>query len=107
MDCVKLSLPGGVSPAYIPSIYTEHAGGVDQIVRDPVLRVGAPVAVSVKKGDSRIVAADVIPGTWPGIPCTVPMGSVAGPGGDEEWIHPEQPVNKMINPTRIIQEMNE
>ena len=84
MDCVKLSLPGGVSPAYIPSIYTEHAGGVDQIVRDPVLRVEAPVAVSVKKGDTWSVAAGVTPGAWSGIPRTVPVGCMAGPGGDEE-----------------------
>jgi hypothetical protein len=32
---------------------------------------------------------------------------MAGPGGDEEWIHPEQPVKKMMNTARIIQEMNE
>ncbi len=107
MDCVKLSLPGGVSPAYIPSIYTEHAGGVDQIVRDPVLRVEAPGDVSVKKSDIGVVAAGVTPGAWSGIPSTVPVGSMAGPGGDEEWTHPEQPVKKMINTARIIQEINE
>ena len=84
MDCVKPSLPGGVSPAYIPSIYTEHAGGVDQIVRDPVLRVEAPGDVSVKRGDVWSVAAGVTPGDWSGIPRTVPVGCMAGPGGDEE-----------------------
>jgi hypothetical protein len=33
---VKLPQPGGVSPTYILSIYTEHAEGGHQMVSDPV-----------------------------------------------------------------------
>jgi len=62
IDIVKLSRPVGVSPKYIPSIYTEHAGGDDQIIRDPVLWDNVPVDVSVEKGDRGGVAADVTPG---------------------------------------------
>ena len=83
IDFVKLSRPVGVSPAYIPSIYTEHAGGVDQIVRDPVLRVEAPGDGSVNRGDTGCVAAGVSPRVCSGIPCRVPVGCAAGPGGDE------------------------
>jgi hypothetical protein len=32
---------------------------------------------------------------------------VTSSDGDEYWIHPEQLVKKMINPARIIQEINE
>jgi len=59
---VKLSRPGGVSPTYIPSIYTEHAGGDDQIIRDPVPGDTIPVDVSGGKGERGGVAADVRPG---------------------------------------------
>ena len=62
IDFVKLSRTVGVSPTYILSIYTEHAGGDDQIVRDPVPCVEVPVDVSVEKGDICIVAADVTSG---------------------------------------------
>jgi hypothetical protein len=62
IDFVRLSRPVGVSPTYIPSIYTEHAGGDDHIIRDPVLRDKVPVDVSVEKGDRGRVAANVTPG---------------------------------------------
>jgi hypothetical protein len=61
-DVVKLSCPVGVSPKYIPSIYTEHAGGDDQIIRDPVLRGNVPVEVSGENGERGWVAAGVTPG---------------------------------------------
>ena len=83
IDFVKLSRPVGVSPAYIPSIYTEHAGGVDHIVRDPVLWVDVAVDVSVKRGGIGSVAADVTPGAWSGIPRSVLVGCVAVSVGDE------------------------
>jgi len=80
---VKLSRPG-VSPTYIPSIYTEHAGGDDQIVRDPVLGVDAPGDVSgVRGGDRNIVAVEVTPCGWAGIPRNGMVGGVAVPDGDE------------------------
>ncbi|MGA2912591.1 MAG: hypothetical protein ABSE07_03650 [Methanoregula sp.] len=59
---VKLSRPVGVSPAYIPSIYTEHAGGDDQIIRDPVLRDNVAGDVSGERGSGGGVAANVTPG---------------------------------------------
>jgi hypothetical protein len=107
IDFVRLSRPVGVSPTYIPSIYTEHAGGDDQIVRDPVPRVEAPEDVSVKKGEIGSAAAVVTPGVWAGIPRSVLVGCVALSDGDEYWAHPEQLVKKMINPARIVQEINE
>jgi len=51
IDVVKLSRPVGVSPTYIPSIYTEHAGGDDQIIRDPVPGDNVPVDGSVENGN--------------------------------------------------------
>jgi hypothetical protein len=107
IDFVRLSRPVGVSPAYIPSIYTEHAGGDDQIVRDPVPRVEAPTDVSVRKGDMGIVAAGVIPGVSAGIPWSVLVGCVTLSDGDKCWVHPEQLVKKMMNPARTVHEINE
>jgi hypothetical protein len=107
INFVKLSRPGGVSPIYIPSIYTEHAGGDDQIVIDPVLWVDFPVGVSVVRGDMNIVAVEVTPCVWAGIPRNVIVGGAAISDGDEYWIHPEQLIKKMIIPARIIQEINE
>jgi hypothetical protein len=106
-DFVKFSRPVGVSPTYIPSIYTEHAGGDDQIVRDPVLWIEAPVVGSVEIGDICIIAAEITPGVLAGFPLRVPVGCVYLSVGDEYWIHPEQLVKNMINPARIIQEINE
>ena len=83
IDFVKLSRTAGVSPTYIPSIYTEHAGGDDQIVRDPVLRVEVPVDVSGERGDTGTVASDVTPGVWSGIPWSVLVGCVAPSDGKE------------------------
>ena len=82
-DVVKLSCPVGVSPTYIPSIYTEHAGGDDQITRDPVLWGNIPVEFSGEKGESGGVAADVTPGVCTGIPGNVFVDGVAGSVGDE------------------------
>jgi NAD(P)H-dependent flavin oxidoreductase YrpB (nitropropane dioxygenase family) len=73
----------GVSPTYIASIYTEHAGGDDQIIRDPVLWGNVPVEVSGGIGDRGGVAADVTPGVWMGICGTVLVDGVAGSVGDE------------------------
>jgi len=106
-DVVKRSRPVGVSPAYIPSIYTEHAGGDDQMVRDAVLCVEAPAGVSVKKGDRGSAAAGATPGVWAGIPRNVLVGCVAVSDGDESWIHPEQVAKKMMNPARIVAKINE
>lgn len=107
IDFVRLSRPVGVSPAYIPSIYTEHAGGDDQIVRDPVPRVETPTDVSVRKDDMGIVAAPVIPGVSAGIPWSVLVGCVTLSDGDKCWVHPEQLVKKMMNPARIVQKIND
>jgi hypothetical protein len=79
IDFVKLSCPVGVSPTYIPSIYTEHAGGDDQIIRDPVFWDTVTGDVSVEKG----VAADVTPGVRAGIPGNVPVGCVVISVGEE------------------------
>jgi hypothetical protein len=57
---VKLSRPGDVSPAYIPSIYTEQAGGDDQIVRDPVVRADGTGDISGERGDRNNVVTGVI-----------------------------------------------
>ena len=83
IDFVKLSRPVGVSPKYSPSIYTEHAGGDDQIVRDPVLWDIVTGDVSVEKGDTGSVTADVTPGVWSGIPRSVLVCCEAISVGDE------------------------
>jgi hypothetical protein len=106
-DIVKLSCTGGVSPTYTPSIETEHAGGDDQIIRDPVSWDNVPVVVSGEKGDGGRVAAGVTPGAGEGSPGTELVDGVAGPGGDEEVIHPERHVRKMMNPVRITGKMHE
>jgi hypothetical protein len=87
-------------------MYTEHAGGDDQIVRDPVLMAEVAVDVSGKNGDTGTVASNVTPGVWSGIPWSVLVGSGAPSDGDAGWVHPEQQVKKMINPARTIQEIN-
>ncbi|MCX6684786.1 MAG: hypothetical protein NTZ37_08695 [Methanoregula sp.] len=69
--------------------------------------VEVPVDVSDGKGDICGVAAGVIPGVWAGISRSVLVGCGAPSGGDEYSRHPQQLVKKMINPARIIQEMNE
>jgi hypothetical protein len=83
IDVVRLPCPVGVSPTYIPSIETEHAGGDDQIMRDPVLWDTIPVDVSVGKGERGGVAANVTPDVWAGVSGTVLVDNVAGSGGDE------------------------
>jgi len=83
VDVVKLSRPVGVSPTYIPSIYTEHAGGDDQIIRDPVPGDNVPVDVSGEKGDTGRVAAGVTPGVWAGSPGNVLVDGAAVSVGDE------------------------
>jgi hypothetical protein len=65
------------------------------------------VDVSGEKGDICSVASDVTPGVWAGIPWSVLVGCVAPSDDDEYRVHPEQLVKKMINPARIIQEINE
>ena len=104
---VKLSRTAGVSPTYIPSIYTEHAGGDDQIVRDPVLWADAPGVVSTERGDVDSVVVGSAPGVRAGISCTVRGGGVAVSEGDAEWIHPEQLIKKMLIPARIKRKINE
>jgi hypothetical protein len=106
-EMVKLSRPGGVSPTYIPSIETEHAGGDDQIIRDPVPGDSVPAGVSVEKGDTGRVAAGVTPGAWAGSPGNVLVEAPAVSGGEEEVIHPEQHVKKMMNPARNTGKTNE
>jgi hypothetical protein len=105
-DFVKLSLPRGVSPTYIPSIYTEHAGGEDQIVRDPVLWVEVPVDVSGKDGVLPNVTVDFIIGVCIGITLDVLGGGMFRSVVDELFIHPQQHIKKMMNPVKIIQEFN-
>ena len=83
VDVVKLSRPVGVSPTYIPSIYTEHAGGDDQIIRDPVPGDNVPVDVPGEEGDRGRVAAGVTPGVRAGSPGNVLADGVAVPAGDE------------------------
>ncbi len=106
-DSVKLSCTGGVSPTYIPSIETEHAGGDDQIIRDPVPGDNVPGDVSGENGDGGRSAAGVTPGAGAGSPGNVLVDGVAGPVGDEEVIHPEQHVKNMMNPVRIPGKMDE
>ena len=83
INFVKLSRPAGVSPTYIPSIYTEHAGGDDQTVRDPVLRGDVPGDVSVGSGDMNSVVVKATPCVWTGVPRNVIVGAVAVSDGDE------------------------
>jgi hypothetical protein len=105
-DFAKLSLPTGVSPTYIPSIYTEHADGKDQIVRDPMLWVVVPVDVSGKDGVLPDVTVDVTIDVCVGIPLDVPGGGMFPSDVDELFIHPQQHIKKMIKPVKIIQEFN-
>lgn len=83
INFIKLSRPAGVSPTYMPSIYTEHAGGDDQMVRDPVLRVDALGDVSVGSGDMNSVVVEVTPCVWTGVTRNVIVGAVAVSDGDE------------------------
>ena len=104
---VKLSRTAGVSPTYIPSIYTEHAGGDDQIVRDPVLWADATGDVSTERGDMNSVVVGTTPWVRAGISRNVRDGGVAVSEGDAEWIHPEQLIKKMLIPARIKRKINE
>ena len=105
-DFVKLSFPTGVSPAYIPSIYTEHAGGEDQIIRDPVPWVEVPGDVSGKNGVLPDVTAGVAIDVCVGITIDVLRGGMFCSDVDESFIHPQQHIKKMTNPVKIIQEFN-
>lgn len=104
---MKLPRTAGVSPTYIPSIYTDDAGGDDQITRDPLLRAGTPIGVSIERGDRERVAAGVTLSVRAGIPPNVIVGSVAVSYGVEYWIHPEALMKKMIMPARITRTMKE
>jgi hypothetical protein len=104
---VKLPCTAGVSPAYLPSIYTDDAGGDDQIIRDPVLREGTRTVVSVGDGDRNGVVAVVTLSIRAGMPPDVPVGKVAGSDGDEYWTQPEALMKIMIMPARIIRNMHE
>jgi hypothetical protein len=96
----------GVSPAYIPSIYTEHAGGEDQIVRDPVPWVEVPMDGSGKNGVLPDVTVGVSIDVCVGITIDVTGGGMSPPDVDELFIHPQQHIKKMMNPVKIIQEFN-
>jgi hypothetical protein len=69
--------------------------------------VEVAVNVSCTNGDTGLVASDVISGVQAGIPWSVLVGCGVPFDGDAGLVHPEQQVEKMMNPARITQEIDE